>query len=672
MRLRAAAWLLVIAGVAVAAPASSQSQRVGAAPEGENVVPVNGRLNGNGNGGKNGEAAQPAYQDQLIDDGRLEPDIWLGEVQERDAGGWPRGWRIDGIYSNQSRAGFSQTDYGVGFSGFLATPLYGSWTLDGVVSNSQDASVATLWQRDMPFEGGWRTTNGAINVNSPSIDLARTQARWILPSSPMLGGLTEWRNVDGTQLTAGIGEPGVFTGLYVPGFRRLDGYLGLGGGQTNLSRNWTAGVQYYGARDVTAAWQLFGDDRTFSTSSWFGATAWQEAMNRFQLNFINTDNSFDGNHQGVWADAYIQDGRYGHGFGAFHLGSNLAWGNQPIGSELRGVYYRINYASRQWLWDANVDYTAPLADNPMQTTTFVSGSVRHQLWQDLGLGAGGNSRFDGQTAWSAFAYVENVWPALINRTQVYTARNDPKREYMVTLMQTWNTPAGTRLSTSLMGGRYDDRSFSSNQYGLGLIGGGDITNELSLDANVQWLRSTGDAQPTTLLGNVGFSWRFARDFTLLGTFYRSQTRSDLPLQILSPIDQITQISQERINDRGGVLILRYETRAGSMAAPLGGAPGGGAGRVSGFVYLDGNEDGRLGAGEQGAANLTVVLNGRWSVRTDAQGRFEFPSVVAGHHTITVLPDNLPLPWLLANDGRAEFNVPVRGSVTVDIPAQRMR
>jgi len=669
MRHRAAAWLLAIAGTAIAVPASGQQQPTSAA-DAPKPAATNGQANGNGK--KNGEAAAPPYSDQLIDGGQLEPDVWLGEVQERDAGGWPRGLRLDAIYSNQSRAGFSQTDYGLGFSGFLATPLYGSWTLDGVLSNAQDSSVVTLWQRDMPFEGGWRATNGAFNVNSPSIDLARTQARWILPSSPMLGALTEWRNVDGTQITAGAGEPGVFTGLYVPGFKRLDGYLSLAGAQTNLNRNWSAGLQYYGARDVTAAWQLYGDERSFSTSSVFGATAWQDATRRFQLNVLGTDNSFNGNNQGAWADAYIQDGRYGHGFGAFYLGSNLAWGNQLVGSEMRGAYYRLNYASRQWLWDANVDYTAPVADSQMETTTFFSGSVRHQIWQDLGIGAGGNARFDGQTAWSAYAYVENTWPALVNRTQVYTARNDPQRDLMVTLTQTWNTPAGTRLSTTLMAGRYDNADLSSNQYGAGIIGGGDITRELSLDANVQWLSSTGDAQPTTLLGNLGFTWRFLPDLALIGTLYHSQTRSDFPLQIISPIQQVTQLQDQRINDRGAILILRYETRAGSMAPPLGGVIGGGAGRVVGYVYLDLNEDGRFTAGEQGAANVTVLLDGRYSVRTDAQGRFEFPTVAAGRHTVTVMPDNVPLPWALVNEGRAEFDVEVRGTVNVDVAAQRMR
>jgi len=672
MRRRSAAWLLMLAGVAFGAPVgecAAQEAGAGAAAAGER----NGHGNSNGSrNGSNGKSSEPAYQDTLIDGGRLEPDIWTGEVPERDAGGLPRGLRVDGIYSNIDRNGISATQYGVGVGAFLATPLHGAFSLDGVFTNGPDSSIATLWQRDVPFDGGWRATNGLGNLNSPTIDLARLQPRWFLPTSPMLGGLTEWRDPRGTQVTAGVGEPGVYTGLYVPGFQRLGGTLATVGGQMALTRNWSAGVQYAGANDVTSALQRRDDARQFSTNSFFGSAGWQDGNRRFQVNALGSHNSVDGSHGGGWADAYIQDGRFGHGFGAFYLGSNLAWGNQPVGSDVTGAYYRVNYASRQWLWDATVDYAAPLGDRQADASTFASGSTRYQVWQDLGIGAGGNSRFDGNSAWSAYAYVENTWPALVNRTQLYGASNSPKRDIGVTANQTWNMPAGTRLSTTVLFGRYDDGVASSKQVGLALFGGGDITNELSLDANLQWMHSTGDAQPTTLFGNLGFTWRFAPQLSLIGNLYRGQTRSTFPLQVVSPIDEIAQRPEERINDRGALLILRYETRAGSMAAPLGGMPGSGAGRIVGMVFLDANDDGRFAAGEQGAANVTVVIDGRYSTRTDAQGRFEFPAVAAGTHRITVLPDNLPLPWMLVNDGRVEIDVAVRGTANVDVPAQRLR
>jgi hypothetical protein len=90
------------------------------------------------------------------------------------------------------------------------------------------------------------------------------------------------------------------------------------------------------------------------------------------------------------------------------------------------------------------------------------------------------------------------------------------------------------------------------------------------------------------------------------------------------------------------------------------------------VFLDANSNGRIDAGEAGAPNVTVVLDGRYSVQTDATGRFDFPVVATGHHVITVVSDNLPLPWALINEGRTEFEVSTRDRTQISIAAQRPR
>lgn len=105
---------------------------------------------------------------------------------------------------------------------------------------------------------------------------------------------------------------------------------------------------------------------------------------------------------------------------------------------------------------------------------------------------------------------------------------------------------------------------------------------------------------------------------------------------------------------------------------LGGLPGSGAGDVSGYVFFDANDDGRRDANETGAANVTVLLDGRFTSRTDAQGRFEFSLVAAGAHTITVVPDNLPLPWVVSGEGRREISVGTRETTTIDIAASKLR
>lgn len=612
------------------------------------------------------------YEDKLIDDGALEVDIWDDFAPLNNTDGLPRGLRVDGLWSNVRRAGETTAQGGVGIGAFLSTPQYGSFSFDGLFTNGEDTSIATLWQRDMPFDGGWRATNGLGMLNSPSIDLARFQPRIFLPSSPMLGGLTEWRSPLGAQVTAGFGEPGVYFGAYVPEFRRLGGQLTNLGGQLAIDREWSAGFQYVGANDVTSVFQTQPTPRPFNSRSVLAAASRQDATSRFQLNVLESENSATNSGRGAWFDGYIQDGRMAHSFGLFHLDPLLLWGNQIVANDARGGYYRTMYSAPRWLWDAGVDYFTPVDDSRV-STTFLSGSVRYQFFRDLSAGAGANVRRQDSTAWQGFVFVEHVERYLTGRAQVDRAEDGPREETVLNLNQTWNVPAGTRLNTTVAFGRYrDDQVRSSNQIALAAYGGGDIARNLSLDLNVQWNRSSGEAEPTSTTGSLSLTWSFLPELRLIGTAYHSRARSRVPLTVTSPLDPVLPDSLTRVNDTGFFAILRYETRAGSLAAPLGGPPGAGAGRVSGTVFLDGNDDGRFAAGEQGAANVTVILNGRYSVRTDAQGRFEFPAVASGRHAITVMPDNLPLPWALVNEGRIEFDVPVRGTANVDVPAQRIR
>src|SRR5207302_2651422 len=104
---------------------------------------------------------------------------------------------------------------------------------------------------------------------------------------------------------------------------------------------------------------------------------------------------------------------------------------------------------------------------------------------------------------------------------------------------------------------------------------------------------------------------------------------------------------------------------GSVAGP-------GAGPVGGVADVGAKESGRYDAGESGAANVTVILDGRFSVRSDPNGRFDFPAVAAGHHVLTVQTDNLPLPWTLTNSGRTEVDVATPHPTRTHIRPLRMK
>jgi hypothetical protein len=207
---------------------------------------------------------------------------------------------------------------------------------------------------------------------------------------------------------------------------------------------------------------------------------------------------------------------------------------------------------------------------------------------------------------------------------------------------------------------------------LAASGGGDLTARLSLDGTVQWADAVhGQAAPSTS-ADITLNYQIARSWGLLLSYYENHIGSWTQLVVSSPLTPPVPTPQASQGQRGFFLTLRFQEARGGHFVPLGGAPGSGSGRLSGVIYLDANENGRFDAGENGAPNVTVILDGRFSVRTDSNGRFDFTAVASGHHVITVQPDNVPLPWALVNSGRVEVEVGTRERTEVAIGAQRMK
>ncbi|HEY4998338.1 MAG TPA: SdrD B-like domain-containing protein, partial [Usitatibacter sp.] len=160
-------------------------------------------------------------------------------------------------------------------------------------------------------------------------------------------------------------------------------------------------------------------------------------------------------------------------------------------------------------------------------------------------------------------------------------------------------------------------------------------------------------------------------WNLIASYYDNRSQTTPPFTTIAPVVPADVLLPEP-HDRAIFVTLRYEDHAGTPTAPLGGAPGSGAGVVVGYIWYDANEDGRRSANETGAANVTVILDGKFSVRTNSDGKFEFPFVASGAHSITVIPDNLALPYAIAGDGHREVAVRTRETTSIDIPATRLK
>jgi len=647
-------------------------------------------------------APPPAYEDRIIG-GNLSPDISLGDGYSYDSTGLARAIRVDAVTSVIESQGANPAptvhENGIVADAQWETATYGDWSANGALriggsderflgSSDNNLSFA-LHQSGMPFDGGWQADNALGDLNLPLVGLERAQPRFMLSSGTMLGATTEWRGPDGLQFVAGGGEPGVLNGIKVPVFDTLGGSTAALGAQWSPAPQWTVGGQYAGARDANLYYQSPGDSvlppeigiPRISSNTGIVSAAWQEGRTHAQFNFI--DGTLDGNNNalGAWTDASVTRGPYTQSFGAFYIEPNLAWGNQLILSNAEGGYYRIDYQTRRWSANFGIDEVQPVSGQGV-SSTFLNGNARYQVDRDTGIGAVSNllMSHDGgsQTAWSLEGYLDQANSWGIGRVQLGYATSTEANDLSATVQQSWTMPTGVRLATSVA----VDSGHSAPTAGLpaqdttvvrlAVYGGGNLTSRLSVDGNVQWATAVqGRAAPSTS-ADVSLVCQLARSWELLFTYYENRIGSWTPLTVTSPLTPPVPTPQASQGQQGLFLTLRWQQSRGGHFVPLGGSPGSGSGRLTGVVYLDANENGRYDAGEAGAPNVTVILDGRFSTRTDANGRFDFPAVVAGRHVLTVQQDNLPLPWTLVNQGRTEVEVTTRDRVDVNIAAMRLK
>jgi hypothetical protein len=633
----------------------------------------------------------PDYQDRYIGGGSLKPDISTGDNATSDTTGLARSLQLDAVGSIlSSRGGGSSdnvTEDGVVLKSQWETATYGAWSLDASLrASSSDqgpaeqgqGGVITLRQRAMPFDGDWQADNGLGDLNSPDINLARVQQRFYLPTAPMQGLTTEWRGPSDLQIVAGGGVPGLYDGIVVPNFKTLDGSTATAGAEWSPASHWTVGGQLIEAHDVNLAiGPVIDGPALMSSTTGLMTAAFANQNEHLQFNLLDGDVNGKGNAIGTWVDGSIADGRFLQNAGVFRIDPNLTWGNQLISNDMQGGYYRLNYQSRQWLADVGVDEVHSVSGLGTNTT-FLTGDSRYQLTRDWGVGGVANaSRSDGGTSWSLEGYVDQVNGWGNGRAQVDYADTTEGRDATFTLNENWMTPVGARFSTGasverITGAVYNGLAQNSTIVSLAAYGGGQFTTALGLEGNVRWAAAVQGQAAPGVSANVSLTWQLSQAWEILATYYDSRIGSWTPLVVESPLTPPVAAPVPAAQERGVFLTLRYRRASGSHFAPLGGGPGAGSGEISGLVFLDVNNNGQSDAGEIGAPNVTVVLDGRFSMQTDANGRFVFPVVATGHHIITVVPDNLPLPWALLNGGRKEVEVSTRDRTEISIAAQRPR
>jgi hypothetical protein len=616
-------------------------------------------------------APMPAYQDRVIEG--LKPVIEDADVaaqENYDSSGWARQMRFETRIGQDSFSSAQQrTTGGVALYGLIETPNYGVLSIDGQVGFSPGGSSITLRQRGLALDGGWSVNNAVGVIGSLAPDLTRRPSRVYVPGYLLEGVETEWiQRGQGLQLQASTGQPGRIDGSLIGRFQRLPGTVTSAGAQIDQGP-WALAARLAQASGVDATYE------PTLTGGLAEARSAQLSLRResdgksLQANLISTSTSAPmPTRYGLWIDGEVRNGANNYSGGLFRLDPGLSWAGQPMANDIDGGYIRGAWQTRQWSADASLDLLRSVS-NPSSTGTFLTFSGRWRYSHSLSFSAGASARSFNGNAWNTYSEVrwQNGWGSSGLRLDLTYEAGQQVRTQKFTFDQDWQVPTGWALATSVSAGR--DTTGGQQQALLAAAASinAPLTSSAMLRGNLTTERVGNNSSRLGI--NAGLSWRLAPHWSLEGNYNLTQGRAQLsasidPLATPLPFDAVTT------SGRSLFVALRWEESAGSRSAPLGGLPLQGGGRIAGTVFLDANNNGHQEANESGAAGVTIYLDNRYSVRTDAQGQFEFPFVAAGPHAITVLNETLPLPWAVSRSGTTTVEVRIRESRRVDIGVVR--
>lgn len=638
----------------------------------------------------NPSSSNEPYVDRLLPQSAIDQSE-RDDEDRRDVSGWPRSIRIEVQWAESRSSGITTGGSGLGLRGTLDTPNFGGLSFDAQVGGRQRfvtrtddngrTFAFTLTQLAMPLQNGW-ITNNTLGVTAPSqVPVARQQSRIGLPTRAIEGATTEFVSPNGLLLSGSVGRVGQLEGYPSARFRVTNGDYAAIGGQLPIATSagiFTSAVNAAFVRGAPNELGLFTTPegaaaRTADFDALFVAERFRRGDIEIQGNYVRSTATGDSQRvtaNGFWLDAELNLNRTRHTAGLFYLEPNLNWGGLAMNSDVEGAYYRYSNQTLKWTSDLSLEALRSVKGST-SSGGFASGSLRYRVSRDVSVGGGLTFREFAGRGGQAFAYVQSRNRFGNGRAQIdFTDATTGEQSESLTLDQSFDTTQGLRLSTTLSLSNQRAPTLSRKVASVSFAGGYDFFDSLSIDTNIQSRTTLSGPKDDALYGTIGLQWRFARNWSLNANAVVGRGRYDTGV-ILDPLAAPTTVVT-RPTQRSIVLSVRYEERAGSLISPLGGRIGGGGAALSGVVFLDANANGVADANETGVANVTVVLDGKFTARTDAQGRYEFGFVGAGEHTVSIITDNLPLPWAVTNDGAARVKVSPRQTTRVDIGATKLQ
>ncbi|MCJ0764776.1 hypothetical protein [Variovorax terrae] len=544
---------------------------------------------------------------------------------------------------------------------------------------------------------------------SSEITDALTRAYRLSLGSGMVRGIG-MRVFDGlSDLRVGFGARGNLAGGPYPGYERSQGSLAWAGYSRRLSGDTFAGLQVNQASGIpaysAAGFTSLTDNVTsLAASVGYGSDLSLNSTGKGRLMYVRSQTSAPiadraNSAQGFFAEGGFRWWGLRHEMGAYSAEPNLRFGDLLLPADNRGAYWRMDGSSMRLTWGFGLS----LEDqNPHRDPGRLAGrrlglnaNAQYRLNRDDTVGANVNlsrNRYDSGTnglpdlgagmrsVYASGYYQTRLAPGwgrsrlrlTLRRDEVLVTNGLPATGDEIEWEQDWIAgryeTQRPEFVTTLGLARDRSNGIPETRPTAGVVFRFWPEASWNIGGSLRYTaRDSNLATSRGLSGTLDFEKVLQHGWRLGGTLVMNQAT----VNVASPVLGAPQVS--RSNDKYASVYLRWEGSGGSsyQGAGLRGPGSAGGGSLDGIVYFDVNRDGEQQPGEGGVPNVEVILDGRYRVTTDRNGRFDFPLVGTGRHQLTLKLESVPLPWGAVQDRGVSVDVPLRGQATARIPVVRV-
>jgi len=605
------------------------------------------------------------YVDQVIDEESLAREL---EAEERASRVIFPEWSPGSMgvtyryYNNDVNDRAELTEHGVELRWRQETQENGSYEIqvDGLNSDGYDplqepdGHRIQVRQNNFVINTEWQLDSDLFNYRSVVPRLITESYRFRLPSTILQGMGNRIYSKD-TAFFLNFGEIGKYQGLAAKAYETTQGSLQGVGVQHRLSNQWAFAAQFWNTQD---------SEYSESHQSLAGALQYQpdRLEQNHQLHLLSDSNG----NTGLWYDAHLKIGRWDHRAGAQYLPPELLWTDVPINNDRQGLYWLGERKSYRWFWNFGTEIgQSNLGNNPDIAGYISTATFGNFLWQyRRRTQIGGGANVQTQTADSGTAtddssrylfktFVSHRFP--IGRTRIepqweLTDReSEQSHRYGLLWDQDWESNIFDRLSSSA---GYYTTSNREEDVDFRIYVEKYLPWDLRLNGSFQQLYGKNPGIGVTEVSSfsLGLGWQFLRNWLM-------SVNADYNTGNYEPENG----SDAKIEGTNVLFSVSYNIDTGKQPALYGADTDElGRGRIVGRVFLDENGNGFFDIGEEPLPDITVYLDGRFTTETGPKGRFEFWPVPAGEHYLTIALRDVPLPWILMDEGPQRVVVPVRG------------